>query len=138
MATPTLRAKSGTFKDRAKGLGGEVDFFGAKWAAKMDGFLEGVRDHGHDVVAVFTSLVNQLFTAIILRTPKDTGHAQSGWQLKKVSDKPDNLQFRILNIVGYIVFLEFGWSRQAPKGMVRVSLEEMRRNLAKAVREWAA
>jgi hypothetical protein len=135
---PTFQAKQGTFKERVKNLGGEVDFFGAKWAKAMDGFLEGVQAYGADVLSVFKALVGELFTLIVLRTPKNTGHAQSGWQLKPKTDTPDDYQVLILNIVSYIVFLEFGWSKQAPKGMVRISMEEMRVKLVQALAKMAA
>jgi len=41
--------------------------------------------------------------------------------------------FYLTNNVPYIERLEYGWSTQAPKGMMRVSLREARKHLADAV-----
>jgi len=42
----------------------------------------------------------------------------------------------IVNSVDYIVFLEYGWSQQAPYGMVRISMREMRgQKLSKNITE---
>jgi len=42
--------------------------------------------------------------------------------------KMNALQYiEIINGVGYALFLEYGYSRQAPYGMVRISMAEMRK-----------
>jgi hypothetical protein len=58
-------------------------------------------------------------------TPVDTGRARAGWRYEDLSDN----QKRIYNQVEYIIFLEFGHSRQAPLGMVRIAIENALRNL---------
>jgi len=50
----------------------------------------------------------------------DTGRAKGGWRTKKAGKFWD-----VVNGVPYIVPLEFGHSRQAPAGMVRVSIAEL-------------
>lgn len=50
------------------------------------------------------------------RTPVDTGYARSRWL-----SSGSGLAYRITNDAEYIVALEFGHSRQAPSGMVRVT-----------------
>lgn len=52
-------------------------------------------------------------TAVVPRTPIDTGKARRGWRARKTE---------IRNDVPYIGKLETGYSRQAPNGFVRQAL----------------
>jgi len=92
--------------------------------------------------------------------PTDTGQARAGWhaavsglgksfnmdsRLKstsKVSEGKRQGKYKakltgtkkyieMVNAVGHIVFLEYGWSKQAPLGMVRISMRKMRGKLPK-------
>ena len=52
-----------------------------------------------------------------------------------------NKYIEMINNVSYIIFLEYGWSAQAPFGMVRISMRKMRGKLPKELddgyrREW--
>jgi len=51
-------------------------------------------------------------------TPVDTGYAKSRWRLRRDS---------ISNDADYIDVLEDGWSKQAPKGMLKPALNKLRR-----------
>lgn len=42
-----------------------------------------------------------------------------------------NKYIEMINGVSYIIYLEYGWSKQAPTGMVRISMRQMRGKLAK-------
>lgn len=85
------------------------------------------------------------------RTPVDTGRAKAGWMITETLDSTvaDNttVQFSrsrlsgeskvplpskiyIVNAVPYIVYLEDGWSKQAPLGMVRITVAEMEAKLS--------
>lgn len=92
-----------------------------------------------DVTTFAKSVALDLTTKIIERTPVLTGTAQNNWN---VSDKAPDLTVRevgqtrpaaslgeppyfIANNLPYIVPLENGHSKQAPSGMVAVSLAEM-------------
>lgn len=55
------------------------------------------------------------------KTPVDTGRAKGAWRTKGAGEFWD-----VVNGVPYIVALEFGHSKQAPDGMVRRSLAEIR------------
>jgi len=44
---------------------------------------------------------------------------------------PHNKYVDLINAVNYIIFLEYGYSKQAPAGMVRVSMRKMRGELPK-------
>ena len=76
---------------------------------------------------ILRSIGLQATNRITLRTPRDTGVAQSGW-IMTLQDLPgDSFMVVIDNNVPYIVFLEYGSSKtQAPKGMVRVTFNELR------------
>lgn len=77
--------------------------------------LEKKKDKAIEVAG---KIVTDLHSDIQLATPKDTGRAQAGWQLSH----PDETHWVIFNNVEYILELEAGSSRQAPKGMVAVTL----------------
>jgi hypothetical protein len=104
-------------------------------------FLEGAKG---DIDKAVRRIALQLLRKIIEKTPIDTGRAASGWMFayKKLGGQPfgktekEGLKaggFRsryafvsIINNVKHIMALEFGHSKQAPAGMVRLSMLEMR------------
>lgn len=59
-----------------------------------------------------------------MRTPRDTGRAQEGWEAN---------ENEIYNNVPYIGFLEEGTSKMSPFYMVRTSLEELPDIIEKAL-----
>ena len=95
-----------------------------------------------------------LVTGIVLKTPVDTGRARANWftstgsptdnitestdasgsstiagSLGAISQATGNVLW-ITNNLPYIYRLEFeGWSRQAPAGMVRVTVNDITRQL---------
>ena len=95
-----------------------------------------------------------LLTGIVLKTPVDTGRARANWftsigspsinitestdpsgsstianSLSAISEATGNVLW-ITNNLPYIYRLEFeGWSRQAPAGMVRVTINDITRQL---------
>jgi len=69
----------------------------------------------------FESLVYEIFDLIVQRTPVDTGECQDAWEIDAID--PDN--FVIFNPTEYASYLEDGWSKQAPDGMVQVSIDEV-------------
>lgn len=107
------------------------------------------------------ALAFEFLSRVIPRTPVDTGRARGGWasyliRLGKTvngvgagsSLGVDEGSFEehfteseqsivLINAVHYIVLLEYGWSDQAPAGMVRITFREMRvhRSGAKKLQE---
>jgi hypothetical protein len=75
-------------------------------------------------VATVQRAATQLFSRIVQRTPVDTGRARNGWQIEGTESFKLGKIIRILNPVEYVPVLESGSSKQAPKGMVRVSANE--------------
>lgn len=92
-----------------------------------------------------------LFSSIVKKTPVDTGRARGAWEvgldrsstkrakkgktsvvgkqadaLRKLSQFKIGQSIFITNNVDYIVFLEMGTSTQAPRGMVKLSIGEIR------------
>lgn len=76
-------------------------------------------------------LANDLYTTVQRRTPVDTGRARQGW-----SKKTGNKDFVIENRVPYVPVLDKGrhmtprgmrGSKQAPRGIVGPSLNEIKR-----------
>lgn len=96
-------------------------------------------------------LVLEALTRIVQKTPVDTGRARGNWQvsierpsmaaldttdrdgsrtiqkgLEAVANLPDFSVVWISNNLEYITFLEDGSSQQAPSGMVRLTILELR------------
>ncbi len=93
-----------------------------------------------------------LLARIVLKNPVDTGRSRGNWQteinfnnddevvngksrgpqdvinecLNKLANFTIGATIRIFNNVPYIIFLENGSSKQAPRGMVAISVEELR------------
>jgi hypothetical protein len=101
-------------------------------------------------VAIILGL--QIFKGIVLKTPVDTGRARANWMISEgapviaeaanakpgaaagsipAATPPSVSAFKggsaifITNSLPYIVPLEYGHSKQAPAGMVRVTLAEV-------------
>lgn len=68
------------------------------------------------------------------RTPILTGLARSGWQKIPEGSGEWGGEWVIGNAVPYIVPLEYGHSKQAPAGMLRITVEESQERLDNAVR----
>lgn len=96
-----------------------------------------------------------LFRAVILKSPVDTGRFRANWNFSvgaadysttlseaqgralteaaKVLDVPSGGVVVLANGLPYARRLEYGYSQQAPVGMVRLSVLEYRRFLLKAL-----
>jgi hypothetical protein len=99
--------------------------------------------------AVFQKVALDMSRRIIMRTPVDTGRARANWQAgvnarpstsavsvdksgrqttSAVKGTASELKvgdvFSLVNNVAYIVPLEFGHSKKAPHGMVRITVAE--------------
>jgi len=98
-------------------------------------------------------------TAIIKETPADTGRARGNWQAsvgrgasgevsvsgvrsgeaRAISDVDQTVSvavgdlYYLTNNLPYIERLEYGYSQQAPNGMVRKNLQNFNRTLAKNI-----
>ncbi len=100
-----------------------------------------------------------LFKRVIMKSPVDTGRFRANWQVAiesipggtlDATDKhgaatiarimPDVLKMKagetiyLVNNLSYARQLEYGWSKQAPAGMVRVTVQEYGAVVAGAVR----
>jgi hypothetical protein len=128
-----FKAKKGTLNLRVFGFSKEVRNFSAKFEKEAIAVLQRMAVNGEDVINGWEELVIRLFNSIKELTPVKTGTARAGWQLV-ISNRAGIIFAQIFNNVLYILFLEFGSSRQAPKGMVRISLDRFTRELRKLAR----
>ena len=102
-----------------------------------------------EVVKIEKTIVLDAFTSIVMKTPVDTGRARGNWQVNigspattpkgnsKTGRRPirsgtaaiNNARphgaYYIVNNVPYVPYLENGWSRQAPLGMVALTVQEI-------------
>lgn len=91
---------------------------------------------------------------VIVKTPVDTGEARTGWQFdinRKPSGEPsgdpiDAITLAVqpmkvgevgffINVVPHIIPLEWGYSDQAPNGMLRLSVAQWDSIVARAAKE---
>lgn len=124
----------------------------------IDKLAKKMKQRPRDVVAL---AFVELSTSIILRTPVDTGRARGNWiptantpgigydneTLDKTGQKAidaataiaqmtNSEKFILTNNLPYIGVLEYqGWSKQAPAGMVRISVIEFQDAINKAIAE---
>lgn len=100
---------------------------------------EFTRQFNESVVGINRQIkkkVKQLHFAVLADimklTPVKTGRAKGGWNpaskdcSQATTDTKAMYEIRTENRVHYVVFLEYGKSRKAPNGMVRVTLERYR------------
>lgn len=104
------------------------------------------------------AIIIELFSSVILDTPVDTGRARGNWQTSTNTpkraelnrkDKPGTAAIAeieanlgkpgstvyLANNLPYIVDLEYGSSKQAPKGMVRKNVARVRTIIRKQAQQ---
>lgn len=115
----------------------------SKWANKVNLSVDDA------IVAVCA----QISTEVIKRTPVDTGRARANWiasietpsdvitdntdangilatnKALNVSKYASGKMFWLVNNLPYIQKLEYGWSKQAPQGMVRLTMQQVTNSL---------
>ena len=88
----------------------------------------------------------ELSNSIVKKTPVDTGMARNNWMpsintitdggnIPSMANKAYGNIYYFTNNLPYIRRLEYGWSKQAPNGMVRLTLQEFKRVIKKAINE---
>lgn len=110
----------------------------------LENFIKKAKKNPEIVVRQVTI---KLYSQIILKSPVDTGRFRMNWQVTSgqpatsiliaddptgsraigrmtqfVTSNPDWENFRLTNNLPYAERLEYGWSQQAPQGMVRVTV----------------
>jgi hypothetical protein len=117
-------------------------------AKKFNAELEGLKKLPVDQMIKFQKVIAlEALRRIVLKTPVDTGRARGNWQttinrlppsepiepvdpitagLPEISKLTDLGVIFIANNLPYIERLESGYSKQAPNGMVALTLEELR------------
>ena len=112
----------GILIERAEELPAQLDAAESQFNA----YLERIAvQFPQQAVDVFKLKAAEVFARIKNRTPVDTGRARAGWQMSAPVETPTFTEITISNQVNYVVWLEVGSSRQAPQGMLRVTLNEM-------------
>ena len=119
--------------------------FDANFENFFKSFQKKTKEISEDETAAFLKHISILFLQLVIpKTPVDTGRARAGWYPAakelgagtfadvgegslKTSLKGKKKFIEIFNRVEYIVLLEYGRSKQAPNGMARVSLDEVKK-----------
>ncbi len=103
------------------------------------------KDLGLETDKVVRKVTLQLWNGITLKTPVDTGRARGNWNLTEgsadtsvnegatsvqaYSEPTGKKSVYITNSLPYIQALEKGSSKQAPKGMVELTMNDVGSNL---------
>lgn len=120
----------------------------------IDNFIKKAKQNPEKVVRQVTV---KLYTAIIMSSPVDTGRFRMNWQAtykdpataELIANDPSGRRavanmtnfvmtypewddFRLTNPLPYAERLEYGYSRQAPQGMVRVNVARFQRLIDEA------
>lgn len=126
----------------------------ATFEADVSRFLRKYRDR---MDIVFRKVALDMFTKVIMRSPVDTGRFRGNWQvaigrvpdgvldltdksgratISKATAASMNLRagqvIYLANNLPYARRLEYGWSKQAPRGMVRITIREFNASVRKA------
>lgn len=120
----------------------------------IENFIKKARRNPELVVRQVTI---KLYSAVILASPVDTGRFRMNWQATTdtpatgvliaddpsgsraisrttqfVQQAPNWEEFRLTNNLPYAERLEYGWSQQAPSGVVRVTVTRFQRLIDEA------
>lgn len=90
-----------------------------------------------DIAKAMKAISFEVLGRVVKKTPVKSGDAQNSWNISegkintslinsvrdKISGKKD---VYITNSINYIMKLENGYSKQAPKGMVAVTINELK------------
>jgi len=117
----TLSQKTAFARDLNRGIALSLGNFEESLMRKMAEMGESVER----AMLLFKAFGLEAFNRMKARTPVDTGFARSGWRITSVNWSKDLVVIDIWNEVSYIIFLEYGWSKKAPLGMMRITLEDM-------------
>jgi len=78
----------------------------------------------HRTEQIIDAFVTETLVTVRSRTPIDTGNARSKWERFPPGLSALGTEQVISNDAPYIVKLEYGYSRQAPEGMARITAAE--------------
>lgn len=135
-----LAAKRGKFKQTSRGYGPQLKTIGAQLNDAFGALFEALDDVPVDMGKLFHHEAVETYKRIKRRTPIDTGRARAGWLLDDASvyhyRGATRVRIKITNAVPYVRYLEYGWSKQAPAGMVRISLLELEQRVKQATKEY--
>ena len=117
-------------------------------------FAAVIKRAGDKADSLVRKVVLDLGNSLIMRSPVDTGRFRSNWQLGVVNVNGDtssapgsdahgrmammlqgwtaNQTIYITNSLPYAQRLEYGWSKQAPQGMVRLTVADYTKMLREA------
>lgn len=132
--TSRYAAPKGGLKAAAEGSASDTGFKVAGFVGQLNAVLQRLGAQVADAKEAFVERVQSLRDEIVERTPVDTGAAAAAWSAPVITETPTRVDARISNGVKYAVFLEYGSSKQAPSGMVRVSLDRMQAELQGAAK----
>lgn len=113
-------------------------------------FAKIVEASHEESLDAFRIEVAKVFADIVEMTPVDLGTARAGWRVEAINyeatvnkDGTINVsgsakgttEYTIVNRVPYAEFLERGSSKQAPRGMLAISLQNAATNIRAALRK---
>ena len=104
--------------------GDSVPSLAREWQRQAKALIRTLGKDRETMLLAYESLARDMFDEIVRRTPVDTDFAMSHWKGPNMKRSTKGTGGFLTNSVPYIVMLEYGWSGQAPFGMVRITLHE--------------
>ncbi|AKJ28838.1 HK97 gp10 family phage protein [Caldimonas brevitalea] len=123
-----------------------------KWSIPIDRLAESAKG---DIETVTRKVTLDLFARVVQRSPVDTGRFKGNWNVnfgapdtsttevahasrgdaeaRKALSLPVGGTVYLTNSLPYAHRLEYGWSKQAPQGMVRLTVQEYAEAIQKAL-----
>lgn len=129
-------AKRGRKKSKWAKLNRAAGSAGRGFNAALELFMAELEAEAEELLEVFKVQIDELFSLMIARTPVKTGKLKKAWEIARLKDSESDLSVEVLlsNATFYLRFVEFGSSRQAPKGFIRVSFKDFKDKLVKILK----
>ena len=104
-----------------------------KFTSSMEALFAEMEVAKEQVFELFAYFTEDVFAGMVARTPVKSGDLKRGWMIS-TQETEESIKVLIKNSVFYLKFIEFGFSKKAPKGIVRLTFNEKRKELEKSLR----
>ena len=105
-----------------------------KFATTMEALFAEMEVAKEQVFELFAFFTEDVFAGMVARTPVRTGKLKKGWVISTKKTE-GSINVVIGNGVFYLKFIEFGFSKKAPKGIIRLTFNEKRKELETSLKE---
>ena len=127
-------AKRGRKKSKFAKLNRATGSAGRGFNAALELFMAELESEAEELLEVFKVQIDELFSLMVARTPVKSGKLKKAWEIARLGEGDLSVEVLLSNATFYLRFVEFGSSKQAPKGFIRVSFKDFKDKLTKILR----